>query len=346
MESLAVDGELTCLSLTTLGKQNSPTECTVFKLEVFDLEEQNFVELPTVVLTPQLPVSTDSIPQQEDVSRYPYLQGIKLPKIDASVGLLIGNDAPKALEPKQVIGCKDKGPYAVKTILGWTLKGPLDRKGNSRHTANIIKADDELSQQFTRFCNQEFSDSAYNKDTGLSKEDLHAISIMEQSVKLKAGHYEVALPWRSTPPNLPNNRPLAEHRLKLLRRRLLKNQELHSRYSAFMDDLLENGHARKGPEDRLDHPVGALWYLPHHPVLNANKPGKVRVVFDCAARHQGTSLNDQLLQGPDLTNNLVGILTRFRQENVALMSSQCFTKCVSVLTIVIHFGSSGGQTMI
>ena len=89
---------------------------------------------------------------------------------------------------------------------------------------------------------------------------------MEQSVKLKAGHYEVALPW-STPPNLPNNRPLAEHRLKLLRR-LLKNQELHSKYSAFMDDLLENGHARKVPEDRLDHPVGTLWYLPHHPVLS------------------------------------------------------------------------------
>ena len=118
MESLAVDGELTCLSLTTLGKQNSPTECTIFKLEVFDLEEQNFVELPTVFSTPQLPVSTDSIPQQEDVSRYPYLQGIKLPKIDASVGLLIGNDVPKAFEPKEVIECKDQGPYAVKTILG------------------------------------------------------------------------------------------------------------------------------------------------------------------------------------------------------------------------------------
>ena len=320
MKSLAVGGEPTCLSLTTLGKQNSPTECTVFKLEVFDLEEQNFVELPTVFSTPQLPVSTDSIPQQEDVIRYPYLQGIKLPKIDASVGLLIGNDVPKALEPKQVIGSKDKGPYAVKTVFGWTLNGPLDRKGNSRYTANVIKADDELSQQFTRFCNQEFSDSAYDKGAGMSKEDLHATSIMEQSVKLQAGHYEVALPWRSTPPSLPNNRPLAEHRLKLLRRRLLKNQELHSKYSAFMDDLLRNGHARKVPEERLDNPIGVVWYLPHHPVLNVNKPGKVRVVFDCAAKHQGTSLNDQLLQGPDLTNNLVGVLTRFRQENVALMA--------------------------
>ena len=76
----------------------------------------------------------------------------------------------------------------------------------------------------------------------------------------------------------------------------------------------------KYPEDRLMNRVGAIWYLPHHPVLNPNKPDKVRVVFDCAACYQGTSLNDQLLQGPDLTNNLFGVLTRFRQEPVALMA--------------------------
>ena len=44
------------------------------------------------------------------------------------------------------------------------------------------------------------------------------------------------------------------------------------------------------------------------------------MVFDCAAKWRGTSLNDQLLQGPDLTQSLVGVLSRFRQERVALMS--------------------------
>ena len=92
MEKLAVNGEKTSLSLTTLERQNSVTECRVFKLAVFDLNEHNFVELPAVFSTPKLQVSEESIPRQEDVNMYPHLKGIQLPKIDACIGLLIGND--------------------------------------------------------------------------------------------------------------------------------------------------------------------------------------------------------------------------------------------------------------
>ena len=35
---------------------------------------------------------------------------------------------------------------------------------------------------------------------------------------------------------------------------------------------------------------------------------------------QGVSLNDKVHQGPDLTNSLVGVLQRFRQEQIALMA--------------------------
>ena len=49
---------------------------------------------------------------------YPHLKGILLPKIDACIGLLIGNDIPKALEPKEIKECKVEGPYAVRTLFG------------------------------------------------------------------------------------------------------------------------------------------------------------------------------------------------------------------------------------
>ena len=54
-------------------------------------------------------------------------------------------------------------------------------------------------------------------------------------------------------------------------------------------------------------------------MTNANKPDKLRIVFDCAAEYAGTSLNKEVLQGPDLTNRLLGVLMRFREDQVALM---------------------------
>ena len=44
-----------------------------------------------------------------------------------------------------------------------------------------------------------------------------------------------------------------------------------------------------------------------------------RSEFDCSALCDGQSLNQQLFQGPDLTNNLTGVLCRFRQERIAFM---------------------------
>ena len=54
--------------------------------------------------------------------------------------------------------------------------------------------------------------------------------------------------------------------------------------------------------------------------LHPQKTEKVRVVFDCAAKFKGASLNVKLLQGPDLTNGLLGVIIRFRQEPVAMVA--------------------------
>ena len=84
-----------------------------------------------------------------------------------------------------------------------------------------------------------------------------------------------------------------------------------------MKHMIDQGYAEPVPPDSLQRDDGNVWYLPHHGVVHARKPGKVRVVFDCAARYKGVCLNDLLLQGPNQTNSLMDVLMRFRLEKVA-----------------------------
>ena len=99
---------------------------------------------------------------------------------------------------------------------------------------------------------------------------------------------------------------------------LLKDEDLLAKNRTKMQEYIVKGHAQKVPKEELHLKEQPVWYLPHHAVTHSLKPGKVRVVFDCAARYCETSLNQQLLQGPDLTNTLVGVLIRSRQESTAM----------------------------
>ena len=155
----------------------------------------------------------------------------------------------------------------------------------------------------------------------MSVEDRRALTQMESSVKLVNGHYQLGLPWKFKSVSLPNNRDFAMGRLRHLKKRFQHDPHLFEKYKDTINGYVSSGFARRVPCDELTSAKGTpVWYLPHHPVFHLQKPGKVRVVFNCAAKCKGTSLNDQLLQGPDLNNGLVGVLIRFRQEPVAMVA--------------------------
>jgi hypothetical protein len=137
-------------------------------------------------------------------------------------------------------------------------------------------------------------------------------------VELIDGHYQLEIPFDNASTGLPNNRVIAEKRLGSLGKRLSRDPDLHHKYKSGIQDLLEKGFAEPVPEDHIPE-AGREWYLPHHNVVNPNKPEKFRIVFDCAAEYNGTSLNKRVSQGPDLLNRLVGVLIRFRENPVAVM---------------------------
>ena len=154
----------------------------------------------------------------------------------------------------------------------------------------------------------------------LSFEDRRFLKILREGVhQLEDGHYEMPLPMRSENVELPNSKELAMSRLMKLKRRLTSDDQFRKDYNSFMQDIISSGYAERVPAGEASTKSKQVWYIPHHRVYHKKKPGKIRVVFDCSAVCDGQSLNQQLLQGPDLTNNLTGVLCRFRQERIAFM---------------------------
>ena len=137
----------------------------------------------------------------------------------------------------------------------------------------------------------------------LSREDVFAYDLMTKSVRLVNGDFELPLLWKNDVKLMPDSFVTAKKRLIGIKRRLQCDHVLKQKYCEQMNIALANDYA----EVVLDKQIEShrVWYIPHHPVLNPRKPEKVRVVYDCAARSNHTSLNDNLMTGPDLVNKLL-----------------------------------------
>ncbi|XP_067939956.1 uncharacterized protein [Watersipora subatra] len=258
----------------------------------------------------ELLYSGQQIPNSVNVQHLPHLKehAYKLPPpLDIPIGILIGADCVEAFEPLECIP-GDKGqPFAQRTILGWTVLG-----GKEQLTTVEGKLNQKTKVNATSVC---FKD--HDETTLISQEDIKFMNIMHEEALIKEnGSYEMPLPFRQRP-IMPNNKVQAEKRLMGLKKKFGTNETFRKEYTTFMADLIEKGHAEEVLSSGEKIRTGEVWYIPHFAVVHPKK-NKIRVVFDCSAKFDGTSLNDHLLQGPDLFNNMLGILLRFREEPVAI----------------------------
>ncbi|XP_071497310.1 uncharacterized protein [Diadema antillarum] len=248
------------------------------------------------------------------------------------VSLLIGNDCTRAIRPREIITGGEDDPYAQRSLLGWGIIGRVCKtQGESLRSAACNKISVETYSNFAFptktkevLCPQkiiqtleaDFKDMSGGQEP-LSVEDRRFLQRMEEGIKKRDdGHYEMPLPFKSEDVRLPHNRQMAVKRWNQLNARFRKNPKFLADYQEFMLDVISNC-AEKAP---VEFRNGRVNYVPHTGVYHPKKPDKIRVVFDCSAKYQGVSLNDKLLQGPDLTNGLLGVLCRFRQEDVAIMA--------------------------
>ena len=121
------------------------------------------------------------------------------------------------------------------------------------------------------------------------------------------------MPCKESVITLEGNIPMVEQRLEYLKRKMDRNDDYKQEYVTFMNEMITNDFCERVPFYDVNK---SSCYILHHGVYHRVKK-KIRVVLDCSAKFNGKCLNDCLLTGPDLINSLLGILLRFRKEQVA-----------------------------
>ena len=136
----------------------------------------------------------------------------------------------------------------------------------------------------------------------------------------KAREWIAQYPWLKDPSELPDNKKAAIGKLISTEKRLSRNTEHAKVYQQQIDDMLNRKVARKLTEDELKEYKGPIHYISHHEFLKPDsKTTPVRIVFNSSANYMGHILNDYWAKGPDLLNNILGILVRFRENPVAFI---------------------------
>ncbi|XP_076383739.1 uncharacterized protein LOC143260985 [Megalopta genalis] len=194
------------------------------------------------------------------------------------------------------------------TLVGWIVTGATTKqeqvaKGKPSRSLHASSLDNAL----TKFW--EIEEIAERKNLS-SEEQACENHFVENTVRDVHGRYIVRLPFNDRKNFIGESRGLALKRFYSLERKFCKDPDLLIHYKQFLSEYLALGHMTEVSDAR----DGKEFYLPHHAVIKeCSFTTKVRIVFDASAKSSsGVSLNDALLVGPTIQDNLWAILLRFR----------------------------------
>ncbi|KAG1651579.1 hypothetical protein GQR58_026910 [Nymphon striatum] len=327
-----VQGPTTKLRLSTMQEEDFEIDSQKVKgFEILDRHRQHIISVHSVFTRKSIPAKSSQIPKPETAKQWKHLQSLESkimpydPKI--KVALLIGSNIPRLTRPRNLLVGGEDQPYGQRCLFGWGIIGNVckyDKNRQSNADTSCFRTSlEELNKEnylrkVIKVMETDFSEhntSYFGKP--YSVEDERFMKIMETGCRKELdGHYSMPLPIRSTKYLPKNNKSMAIKRFKQLQGRFRKNVKFKEDYVDFIDEVLQN-YAEKVPEKEIEDKTLQVNYIPHSGVYHPKKVDKIRIVFDCSAKFAGKSLNDALLQGPDLLNSLIGVLLRFRQERIA-----------------------------
>ena len=199
------------------------------------------------------------------------------------------------------------------SIFGWIVSGSVQllRKCNADRVlqTNFVRQESDLD--ISRFWTVE--DLPLNRCPRSKEEEFVEDHFDKTTITKPNGRYSVSLPFNTTVGTLGESKANAFKRFFSLERKLKQDVALYTQYRDFIKEFRDMGHLEVVPPDELAMSEKRCYYRPHHCVLKDNTTTKLRVVFDASAlTSTRISLNDALMVGPKLQDDLFDHLLRFR----------------------------------
>ena len=234
------------------------------------------------------------------------------------VGILVGIDFYHAFMTGRIARSKD-GPVACGTRLGWVISGRLGSSSPDLHcfethllrtTAEVEHTTDTLRDHLDKFWATE----------SIGPGSDQVVTDFQSNIVHDGTRYVTKLPFKPDHEPLPDNFKVSKTRLESLKGRL-KSKGVLNAYDDIFKEYEKTGIIEQVPTNEVVAEVGKVHYLPHRPVIRADKTtSKIRAVFDASCKVNGPSLNECLYSGPNLISKIFDILIRFRLNTIAIMA--------------------------
>ena len=171
-----------------------------------------------------------------DLSEYSHLDGLRCPG-NVTIDILIGQDYPFLIRPLEVRSGANSDPFAIRSVLGWTISGPVISQLTSQRVISNSISIVTIEEKPERPCEADHFDSMSN----LSPEDTRVIAQLECNYTVKDSHFEISIPRKNSDEILPDTCCLGETPLNNLVKSIEKGN--------MRSDISVNGYI-KSPQER------------------------------------------------------------------------------------------------
>ncbi|XP_043215496.1 uncharacterized protein LOC122378464 [Amphibalanus amphitrite] len=326
LKTLKLEGEAQSLCLDNIEGTGRTRTALKVALELHPLSRDattTSITVDEVWTVPTLSVPSPKISRTER-AEWKHIEGLDIRDVrPEQVKVLLGANVSEAIVQREARVGKRGQPVAVRTDFGWSLSGTVaglvpPELQHVLHVHREATQEDELDSLLKEFWLTDSFGAKYSSKTSASEDDRRAEQLLQTTTRWRGDRYETGLLWCEDDVTLPCNYTAAVDRLERTERSLQRCPEKAEAYQKTFESYLSKGYARKLKPQEREKRTKRRWFLPHHAVVNKNKPDKVRVVFDAAASYAGVSLNSRLLTGPDMLQSSIGILIRFRQDRIGI----------------------------